>query len=64
MTHGTTLYKRTADPWRMPRDDTARVRSLYNTVMDRWGTTIIPNLRRNCTGRLNPRAQQVEVRCR
>jgi hypothetical protein len=41
-----------------------RAVSIYNRTLDRWETTVTTSPRRECTGRLNPRTQQVEVKCR
>jgi hypothetical protein len=45
-------------------DDGTRAVSTYNKTLDRWDTTITTSPRSACTGQLNPRTQQVEVRCR
>lgn len=45
-------------------DDGTRAVSTYNRTLERWETTITPPLGQRCTGRLNPRTQQVEVHCR
>jgi hypothetical protein len=43
-------------------DDGTRGVSTYNHTLDRWETAI-QSPRRDCSGRLNSRTQQVEVRC-
>jgi len=45
-------------------DDGTRAVSRYNTVLERWETTITQSPQPSCVGRVNPRTQQVEVRCR
>jgi hypothetical protein len=44
-------------------DDGTRAISTYKKTLDRWDTTITSDPRKACTGRLNPRTQQVEVHC-
>jgi hypothetical protein len=44
-------------------DDGTRAVNTYNRVLDRWETIITASPRLVCTRRLNPRTQQVEVRC-
>jgi len=45
-------------------DDGTRAVSTWNRTLERWESTITPPPGQTCTGRLNPRTQQVEVRCR
>jgi hypothetical protein len=45
-------------------DDGTRAISRWNAVLERWETTITTSPRRDCVGQMNPRTQQVEVRCR
>jgi hypothetical protein len=45
-------------------DDGTRAISSYNRTLKRWDTTITESPRKACTGRMNPRTRQVEVRCR
>ena len=45
-------------------DDGTRGVSTYNTTLQRWETSITPPPGPTCTGQMNPRTQQVEVRCR
>jgi hypothetical protein len=45
-------------------DDGTGAVSTYNRTLDRWDTTVTPPPGQTCTGQLNPRTQQVEVRCR
>jgi hypothetical protein len=45
-------------------DDGTRAVSTYNRTLERWDTTITPPPGQRCTGQMNPRTRQVEVRCR
>jgi hypothetical protein len=45
-------------------DDGTRAVSTYHKTLDRWDTTITESPKQSCTGQLNPRTRQVEVRCR
>jgi hypothetical protein len=60
----TTYEEKTLQRWHTICDDGTRAVSRYNTLLDRWETTITASPHHNCTGRMNPRTQQVEVRCR
>jgi len=44
-------------------DDGTRAVSTWSPTWQRWQTTITNSPRQTCTGQLNPRTQQVEVRC-
>jgi hypothetical protein len=44
--------------------DGTRAVSTYNRTLNRWGTTITESPRQACTGQMDPRTHQVEVRCR
>jgi hypothetical protein len=44
--------------------DGTRAISTYNRALERWDTTITETPRKACTGRMNPRTQQVDMRCR
>jgi hypothetical protein len=44
--------------------DGTRVVSTWSPTLQRWDTTVTPLLGQTCTGQLNPRTHQVEVRCR
>ena len=46
------------------RADGTRSTSTYNKTLERWDTTITQSPRKTCTGQMNPRTRQVEVRCR
>ena len=59
-----TYEERTMQRWQILCDDGTRGPSTYNRTLERWETTITPPLGQRCTGRLNPRTQQVEVHCR
>ena len=45
-------------------DDGTRAVSTWSPTLQRWDTTVTPQPGQRCTGQLNPRTQQVEVRCR
>jgi len=59
-----TYEEKTMQRWQTLYDDGTRGTSTYNRPLERWETTITPPLGQRCTGRLNPRTQQVEVHCR
>jgi Tfp pilus assembly protein PilX len=44
-------------------DDGTRAVSTYNKTLDRWETTITASPQKTCTGQMNARTRQVEVRC-
>jgi hypothetical protein len=45
-------------------DDGTRAVSTYSKTLERWDTTITESPKKSCTGHLNSRTRQVEVRCR
>jgi hypothetical protein len=45
-------------------DDGTRATSYWNRTLERWQTIITPPPGQTCSGQLNPRTQQVEVRYR
>jgi hypothetical protein len=45
-------------------DDGTRAVSTYNKTLERWDTTITESPKKACTGEMNPRTRQWEVRCR
>jgi hypothetical protein len=45
-------------------DDGTRAVSTFNRTLGRWDTTVTPPPGQTCTGRMNPRTQQWEGRCR
>ena len=45
-------------------DDGSRAVSTWNRTMDRWESTVTPPPGKTCTGQMNPRTRQMEVRCR
>jgi hypothetical protein len=45
-------------------DDGSRATHTYNKTLSRWESTVTPPPGQTCTGVLNPRTRQVEVRCR
>jgi hypothetical protein len=62
--HCTTYEEKTLQRRHTICDDGSRAVSRYNTVLDRWETTITASPHHTCTGRMNPRTQQVGVLCR
>jgi len=60
----TTYEEKTLQRWHTICNDGTRAVSRYNRVLNRWETTITTSPHSICTGRMNPRTQQVEVRCR
>ena len=44
-------------------DDGTRAVSTYNRTLGRWDMLMTESPRQSCTGRMNPRTQQVELRC-
>ena len=63
-TRCTTYEEKTLGRLQTVCDDGTRAVSTYNKTLERWDTTITESLRKLCTGRMNPRTWQVEVRCR
>jgi hypothetical protein len=59
----TTSYERTVDRRQTLCDDGTRAVSRYKTMLNRWHPTITASPRQARTATLNPRTQQVEVRC-
>jgi hypothetical protein len=45
-------------------DDGSRAVSTYNRTLERWDTATTESPRKTCTGQMNPRTRQVEVRSR
>jgi hypothetical protein len=45
-------------------DDGTRAVSTWSPTLQQWQTTVTPPLGLTCTGRLNPKTRQVEMRCR
>jgi hypothetical protein len=45
-------------------DDGSRAVSIWSPTLQQWQTTITASPRQTCTGQMNPRTKQVEVRCR
>jgi hypothetical protein len=60
----TTYDEKTMQRWQTPCDDGSRETSTFNRTLERWDTTITESSRRTCTGQMNPKTRQVEVRCR
>jgi hypothetical protein len=63
-TRCTTYQEKTLGRLQTLCDDGTRAVSTYNRTLERWDTTITESLKKSCTGHLNPRTRQVEVRCR
>ena len=60
----TTYEERTLGRLQTLCDDGTRAVSTWSSTLQRWDTTITASPRQTCTGQLNPRTRQVEVRCR
>jgi hypothetical protein len=61
--HGTRYEEKTLNRLHTICDDGARAVSRYNRILECCETTITVSPRNACTGRMNPRTKQVEVRC-
>ena len=59
-----TYEEKTLGRWQTLCDDGSRAVSTWSPTLGRWDTTITASPRQTCTGQMNPRTQQVEVRCR
>ena len=44
-------------------NDGTRVISTYHKTLERWGPTVTESPEKTCTGQMNQRIKQVEVRC-
>jgi hypothetical protein len=66
MLHCTSYDEKTLQRWQTICADGTRAVSRYNTVLDRWETTITvsPRARRTCTVQPGLFGSQVEVHCR
>ena len=62
--HCTTYDEKTLNRWHTLCADGTRAVSTYNKTLERGETTITESPQKTCTGQLNPRTRQVEVRCR
>jgi hypothetical protein len=60
----TTYEEKTLDRLQTICDDGTRAVSTWNRTLERWESTVTPPPGQTCSGRFNPRTQQVEVRCR
>jgi hypothetical protein len=60
----TTYQEKTLGRLQTLCDDGTRSTSTYNKALERWDTTITESPQKTCTGQLNSRTRQVEVRCR
>jgi hypothetical protein len=63
-TRCTTYEEKTLGRLQTLCDDGTRAVSTDNRALERWDTTITQSPKKSCTGQLNPRTRQVEVRCR
>jgi hypothetical protein len=63
-TRYTTYEEKTQGSWPTLCDDGTRVVSTWSPSLQRWETTVTPPPGQRCTGQLNPKTRQVEVRCR
>ena len=63
-TRRTTYEEKTLGRLQTVCTDGTRSTSTYNKTLERWDTTITQSPRKTCTGQMNPRTRQVEVRCR
>jgi hypothetical protein len=59
----TTYEEQTLNRLQTLCDDGTRAVSTWSPTLQQWQTTIITSPRQACIGRMNPRTQQVEVRC-
>jgi hypothetical protein len=63
-TRCTTYEEKTLGRLQTLCDDGTRGMSTWNRTLERWETTITPPPGQRCSGQLNSRTRQVEVRCR
>jgi hypothetical protein len=63
-THCTTYQEQTLGRLLTLCDDGTRAVSTYNRTLERWDTTITESPKQACTGQMNSKTRQVEVRCR
>jgi hypothetical protein len=62
--HCTTYEEKTLGRLQTLCDDGTRAVSTWSPTLGRWDTTVTPPLGQTCTGQMNPRTKQMEVRCR
>jgi hypothetical protein len=60
----TTYEEKTMGRLQTLYDDGSRAVSTPSPMLQQWQTTITASPRQTCTGQMNPRTKQVEVRCR
>jgi len=60
----TAYEEKTLGRWKTLCADGTRSVSTWSPTLQRWQTTITESPRQTCTGQMNPRTHQVEVRCR
>ena len=63
-TRCTTYEEKTLGRLQTVCDNGTRSVITYHKTLEHWETTITESPRKACTGRLNPKTRQVEVRCR
>jgi len=63
-TRCTTYEEKTLGRLQTLCDDGTRAVSTYHKTLSRWESTVTPPPGQTCTGHLNSRTRQVEVRCR
>ena len=63
-THCTTYEEKTLGRLQTLCDDGTRAVSTWNRTLSRWESTVTSAPGKRCTGQMNPRTRQVEVRCR
>jgi hypothetical protein len=63
-TRCTTYYESMLHRYHTLCADGTRAISMYNKTLGRWDTIITTTPRWDCTGQMNLRSRQVEVRCR
>jgi hypothetical protein len=60
----TTYEEKTLNRLHTLCDDGTRAVSRYNTILERWETTITSSPRTSCTARMHPQTRQVELHSR
>jgi len=60
----TTYEERTMGRLQTICSDGTRAVSRWNSVLDRWDTTITESPRKACTGQMDPISKQVRLHCR
>jgi hypothetical protein len=60
----TTYEEKTLGRLQIRCADGMRAVLTWSPTLGRWDTTVTPPLGQTCTGQMNPRTKQMEVRCR